>query len=206
VVAAVTGVLILAGLTIAVAAEHVPWSIDRFLRDTIYLRYDRTGRRIDSVMNHTSTAMVVLAAVGATISGYAGSRRAAALFVAGPGLGVVVSEVIKKLVVRHLDGLTFDGFPSGHTAAAVALALSLGLVLRPRGVFAGRTPRAARVTGYLLGTAFALAIGTFLIALRWHLPTDVLAGAVLGVTSVAVMAPTIDHLATHRPAFLASHR
>ncbi len=60
-------------------------------------------------------------------------------------------------------------WPSGHSCAALALALCAVLVVpaRLRGVVA------------LLGAAFAIAVGCSLLILAWHMPSDVFGGYLL---------------------------
>ena len=57
-------------------------------------------------------------------------------------------------------------WPSGHSTAALALALCAVLV----------APRPLRPIVAVIGGVFALAVGCFLLILAWHMPSDVLAG------------------------------
>lgn len=94
------------------------------------------------------------------------------------GVGVAVagavatSEVLKGLALERPalveDPVTHaaNSFPSGH--ATVATALGLGLLLV--------APRWARGLVALLGAAFVAAVGTGVLAVAWHRPSDVVAG------------------------------
>lgn len=104
------------------------------------------------------------------------------------GLGAVaVNVIIKPLVLRPRPYITMDdleplmkemkdphSFPSGHTQAAFALAVSMCLVLRKKLVS-------------VLALAFAVVMGFSRLYVGAHYPSDVLAGALIG-TGVAFAA------------------
>lgn len=78
-----------------------------------------------------------------------------------------------------LEPLSSYSFPSGHSSAAFALFLTMG-------VLAGRgQPPRLRLAWVLLGTLPATAIALSRVYLGVHWPTDVIAGAVLAVTVCA---------------------
>lgn len=78
-----------------------------------------------------------------------------------------------------LEPLSSYSFPSGHSSAAFAFFLTLG-------VLAGRgQPPRLRLAWVLLGTLPATAIALSRVYLGVHWPTDVIAGAVLAVTVCA---------------------
>jgi hypothetical protein len=74
-------------------------------------------------------------------------------------------------------------WPSGHTTAAMTLALCAVVAVPP----------AWRAATALAGATFAVAVAYATLALTWHYPSDVLAGfllAALGVSAaLAVLAP-----------------
>jgi membrane-associated phospholipid phosphatase len=78
------------------------------------------------------------------------------------------------------DQIGATAFPSGHSTAAMTLALCAVLV----------APPALRAVTALVGGAFAVAVGYGLLVLAWHFPSDVLGGfLVAGMwTSLAVAA------------------
>lgn len=111
--------------------------------------------------------------------------RVALAVVAVLALAPLTSELLKPLVAHpHLHmGASQVGaasWPSGHSTAALALALSAVLVApaRWRGLVAW------------LGAAFALAVGCALLILAWHMPSDVVGGYLVAAlwTALAVAA------------------
>jgi membrane-associated phospholipid phosphatase len=75
-------------------------------------------------------------------------------------------------------------WPSGHATASMSLALCLVLVVGPR----------LRPLAALLGAGYAIGVGYALVALGWHLPSDVLGGylvaagfALLGCAALAAL-------------------
>jgi membrane-associated phospholipid phosphatase len=97
--------------------------------------------------------------------------RVALAVVAVMALAPLTSEALKPLVAHphvqiglvHIDAASW---PSGHSTAALALALSAVLV----------APAGLRVLVACIGAAFALAVGCSLLMLAWHMPSDVLGG------------------------------
>jgi membrane-associated phospholipid phosphatase len=137
---------------------------------------------------------VVAAALGILLAAcclLAGRRRLALLAVAGPGLAVVTTAVLKQVVQRTIHGANLS-YPSGHTAVATALALVLGLllvdVLRLR-----RLP--ALVLLGLITTAVGAVMAVTQIALSAHYPTDTLGGFLSSVATVPVSAFLVDRIA-----------
>jgi undecaprenyl-diphosphatase len=99
----------------------------------------------------------------------------------GVGLPSLVSNLAKRVVGRgrpdvfdqvgslafhpFAGNFDFEGFPSGHTTTAFALAVVLGF-LAPR--------------WFWLGLVYAVSIAASRIIVGAHYPTDVMAGAILG--------------------------
>ncbi|MDX3410727.1 phosphatase PAP2 family protein, partial [Streptomyces sp. ME02-6977A] len=79
-------------------------------------------------------------------------------------------EAARVTVDRYVPMPASASFPSGHTAAAVAFATAVGVVL----------PEAAVPLG-----ALASAVGYSRVHTGVHYPGDVAAGAVLGIASAA---------------------
>ena len=77
-------------------------------------------------------------------------------------------------------GVDLGSWPSGHSTAAMTLALCAVLV----------APRALRGAVAAVGAAFALAVGLGVVVMEWHLPTDVAGGylVAMGWTLLAVAA------------------
>jgi hypothetical protein len=123
-----------------------------------------------------SPAALVIGTVIAALIAVRNDRWRAAACVAGPLLTLALVELVfKPLVARRYLGVL--SYPSGNVAdiAAVATALVLAVpnLIRPYVLAAG-----------------VLAIGlmtTAVIGLRWHYPTDALAGVPLGVGVVLLL-------------------
>jgi len=74
-------------------------------------------------------------------------------------------------------------FPSGHTAAATVLFVGIALI-----VACCTRNTLARVVSALLGTAFAVTVGFARVYRGLHYPSDVFAGALLGLACLTVAA------------------
>jgi undecaprenyl-diphosphatase len=135
----------------------------------------------------TPAALVLVTLVAAVIAVRHDRWRAAACVV-GPLLTAVLVEfVLKPTVGRHYLGVL--SYPSGNVADVAAVVTALALAV----------PRPARPVVVVAG---AVAVGMMTVAvvgLRWHYPTDALAGAVLGVGTVLTVDGAV-HLRPSRPA------
>ncbi len=95
--------------------------------------------------------------------------RAGALLVA-PSIALVLCEwVVKPLVGRTIGGT--PSFPSGSVVGVAAVATAAVLAV----------PRSWRVPVVLIAGGWALWMVVAVIALRWHFPTDAVAGLPLSV-------------------------
>ena len=81
-------------------------------------------------------------------------------------------------------------WPSGHATAAMSLALCCVLVVGP----------SLRALAALLGAGYAIAVGYALVALGWHLPSDVLGGFLVAATFTLLGAAALASLEARRPA------
>ncbi len=101
-------------------------------------------------------------------------------------LAPLSSEALKPLLAHaHVPvglgpRIPASSWPSGHAAAALALALCAVLV----------TPRRLRVAVAVLGGAFAVAVGCSQLILGRHMPSDVLGEYLLALlwTALAIAA------------------
>ncbi len=178
----VAGVLLVAWTAIAAAAvARRPGAdaIDRWgfslvapsLHSTFYARCTQLG----------SAAVLLGGSVLAALVVVGRDRWRAVTCLVGPAAATGLAEwVVKPLVGRrYLEVLTF---PSGSVTAIAALATAWTLAV-PRRL---RWPMAA--VGAVLVGACALGV----VGLRWHLPTDALAGAVFGVGVVLLLDGTLQ--------------
>ena len=95
-----------------------------------------------------------------------------------------------RLIDVHGVGTIYPGsWPSGHATAAMSLALALVLVVGPR----------LRVPAALLGAAYAVAVGYALVALGYHLPSDVLGGYLVAATFTLLGAAVLAALEARHP-------
>jgi membrane-associated phospholipid phosphatase len=97
--------------------------------------------------------------------------RTAVAVAAVMGLAPLTSETLKPLLAVHHDvvggtHVSPGSWPSGHSTAALALALSAIMVAAPRW----------RALVAVLGVGFAAFVGIDLLVLVWHMPSDVLGG------------------------------
>jgi membrane-associated phospholipid phosphatase len=90
----------------------------------------------------------------------------------------------------HGVQLIYPGsWPSGHSTASMSIALCLVLVVGPR----------LRPLAALLGAGYAIAVGYALVALGYHLPSDVLGGYLVAATFTLVGAAALATLEARRP-------
>jgi membrane-associated phospholipid phosphatase len=117
-----------------------------------------------------SPFVVVVAAVAASLATIRRNPPRAFALLAGPFLAVAACDwIIKPAVGRTFAGVV--SFPSG-TVAAVAAVATVGLVA---------TPDPWRSVTAALGGTVAVLASMAVVALRWHYPTDALAGLAVGV-------------------------
>ncbi|MFE9043612.1 phosphatase PAP2 family protein [Streptomyces sp. NPDC007818] len=147
----------------------------------------RAALAVDFLGEPVGAVVLVLAAVVVCL--LLRRPRAAVLVVAGTGLTVGATKVLKPLVGRTIhDG--YLAYPSGHTGFLTAYVLVLGLLA------AGRLGRAA---GALLALVAALAAGAVMgwaqVALAAHHPTDTFGGLCTALAVVPASAWLIDRIA-----------
>ncbi|GAA3768186.1 phosphatase PAP2 family protein [Streptomyces phyllanthi] len=118
--------------------------------------------------------------------------RAAVLVVAGAGLTVGTTKLIKPLVGRTIHGDGNLSYPSGHTAFLTALALVVALLATGR-LGLGRTAGTSLVLAAALVAGAAM--GWAQVALGAHYPTDVLGGWCTALAVVPATAWLVDRMA-----------
>jgi undecaprenyl-diphosphatase len=160
----------------AVAVAHHPeaTALDRLGFDLIP-RADRSSVLI-KISDLGTPLVLVLATVAAALSALGRDRRRALACLVGPVVvAVLVEYTFKPLVARQFEGVL--SYPSGNVAdvAAVLTAWSLAVPSRYRAATIG--------VGVVLTGMMVVAV----IGLRWHYPSDALAGLVLGVGVVLLI-------------------
>jgi undecaprenyl-diphosphatase len=139
-------------------------------------------------------SVITLALVLAALCYRLDRRRLAVLAIVGPGITGVLTTGLKPVLGRTIG----DGFayPSGHTGGATALGLVAALLvislIRP-GRAAGLAIVAA--TGLLCGGV----VGSAMVAIGAHYPTDVVGGYCTAVAVVCGAALALDRKAERRP-------
>jgi membrane-associated phospholipid phosphatase len=103
-------------------------------------------------------------------------RRRAVACLVGPAMATVLVEwVVKPAVGRHYLGVL--SFPSGSVTVVASLAAAWTLAVP------GWTRWPVAAVGVVLTGSMTVAV----IALRWHYPSDALAGAAFGVGMVLLL-------------------
>ncbi|GGY25277.1 phosphatase PAP2 family protein [Streptomyces djakartensis] len=118
--------------------------------------------------------------------------RAAVFAVAGAGLAVAVTTLLKSLVGRTIHGDGNLSYPSGHTAFLTALALAVALLATGR-LGLGRAAGTALVLA--AGLVAGAAMGWAQVVLGAHYPTDVLGGWCTALAVVPATGWLVDQVA-----------
>ncbi len=134
-------------------------------------------------------------ALACCVTWYRRRQWASALAVAISTVGAQVIIDLDKLLVgrhrpplQHLDRVTGHSFPSGHTAQTAALCAVVVIE-----VFLRRGPRPSLFAALAAGGLLVACVAFSRVYLAVHYPSDVVAGAVLGVGWSAV-ASRLSHL------------
>jgi membrane-associated phospholipid phosphatase len=90
---------------------------------------------------------------------------------------LIVQDLAKPLVGRHLGITGAASYPSGTVAAVAALMTAAVLV----------TPALGRPLVAVAGTAVTAGVCAAVVVLRWHYPTDALGGVAVGVGAVLAL-------------------
>jgi membrane-associated phospholipid phosphatase len=103
---------------------------------------------------------------------------------------------LRIIDIGPMDRIYTGSWPSGHATASMSLALCLVLVVGPR----------LRPLAALAGATYAIGVGYALVALGWHLPSDVLGGYLVAASFTLVGAAALAALETRRPVPAARRR
>jgi membrane-associated phospholipid phosphatase len=142
-------------------------------------------------------ALLVMTAVACGI-GWARRRPrsavAALVVVAGANLTTqALKAALSHPRARELlgaEGVTWDGFPSGHVTAAASIAIAFAFV----------APRRLLPAVAVLGTCFVVAMGWSVLALNWHYPSDVVGGVLVASSWGFAALASIRFVAAANPA------
>lgn len=96
----------------------------------------------------------------------------------------------RALDLNGAETIYHGSWPSGHSTASMSLALCLVLVVGPR----------LRPLAALLGAGYAIAVGYALVALGYHLPSDVFGGYLVAATFTLLGTAALAVLEARRPA------
>ncbi len=97
---------------------------------------------------------------------------------AAPVIAVlIVQDLAKPLVDRHIGITGASSYPSGTVAAVAALSTAATLVM----------PKLLRPLVALVGAVATVGVCAAVIVLRWHYPTDTLGGIGVGAGAVLVV-------------------
>lgn len=189
---AVLAALVVAVLAVLYSGDAAPGRVDQWIQSavqdwlppavTVALLIDFVGEPLGAAVLLTLLAAACLVL---------GRRRLAVVAVAGLGSAGVVTTVLKPAVGRTING-DYLAYPSGHTAAATALALVLALL-------AVDLLRTGRLVSVLLVLASAGAAGAAMawsqVALGAHYPTDTVGGFCSALAAVSATAWLVDRIA-----------
>ncbi|MFI2645522.1 phosphatase PAP2 family protein [Streptomyces sp. NPDC018610] len=199
-------VAVLAALVVAVlgalyAGDGEPGTVDARIAaavDGVEPPWRYVASATDALGEPVGAAALVVAAVAGCL--LLRRPRAAVLVVAGTGLTVGTTTLLKHLVGRTIHDGSLS-YPSGHTAFLTALAL-VGALLAAGGLGLGGTAGTSLVLGVAL--AAGALMGWTQVVLGAHYPTDTLGGwcTALAVTPATawLVDRTADRLQAGRPA------
>jgi membrane-associated phospholipid phosphatase len=133
-------------------------------------------------------------------------RRRWLMALAVPAIALGANATTQLLKPALADPRTLDlhgvqmiyhgSWPSGHSTASMSLALCFVLVVGPR----------LRPLAAVIGAGYAIAVGYALVALGYHLPSDVLGGYLVAATFALVGAAALAALEARAPLLAARER
>ncbi|MDN5915772.1 MAG: phosphatase PAP2 family protein [Pseudonocardia sp.] len=153
-------------------------------------------RFVGWVIEFGSPPFVVLA--GGLLAGLClllGRRRLAVLAIVGPGLTGLATTLSKPVFGRTIGEPAGFAYPSGHTGGATAIALVAALLLVSF-VPAGRGAALAMVGAVALLAGGA--VGTGMVTIGAHYPTDTVGGFCIAIAIGLGSALVIDRFADRR--------
>ncbi|MCM3298022.1 phosphatase PAP2 family protein [Streptomyces pseudogriseolus] len=193
---AVLASLVVAGLGVRYAGDAGPGRTDARIGEAAY----GVGAPWWHIANATDFlgdpgGALLLLTAGAAGCLRARRPRAAVLLLAGPGLAVGVTRLLKPLAARTINGDDNLAFPSGHTAFLTAFALALALLAAGR---SGLGPTSGTALALAAASAAGALMGWAQVATGAHYPTDTVGGCCTALAVVPAAAWVIDRVADAR--------
>ncbi|GAA2643502.1 phosphatase PAP2 family protein [Streptomyces vastus] len=186
--------LVVVVLGVLYAGHSEPGRLDRWIiqptADSVRPPWRNVALATDFLGEPAGAAVLVVA----TVTGCLLLRwpRAAVLIVAGAGMTVATTTLLKPLVGRTIHGEGNLSYPSGHTAFLTAFALVVALLATGR-LGLGRTAGTSLVLAAALVAGAAM--GWAQVALSAHYPTDVLGGWCTALAVIPATAWLVDRMA-----------
>jgi membrane-associated phospholipid phosphatase len=194
-VLAVLGTLLVAVPAVVYADGTEPGRLDRWIQSVIENTPSVAGAAaltVDWTGGAVGRTLVVLAVTALCL--LAGRRRLAATALVGTILTSVLATILKIVIGRRIHD-DFLSYPSGHTAAATAIGVVLGLLLADL-LRVGRVLGASMVLG--LAGAGGAVMAWAQIDLTAHYPTDTIGGFGSALLVIPATALLVDKLAESR--------
>ncbi|QES18139.1 phosphatase PAP2 family protein [Streptomyces venezuelae] len=182
-------------LGVLYAGDSGPGALDARIRAVVEgagPRWRQVALATDFLGEPVGAAMLVAAAVTGCVA--LRRPRAAVLVVAGAGVSVGATKLLKPVVARTIHGENLS-FPSGHTAFLTAFALVVALGVAGR-LGLGRWAGTALVLGAALVAGGAM--GWAQVVLGAHYPADTLGGWCTALAVVPATAWLVDRTADRR--------
>jgi membrane-associated phospholipid phosphatase len=169
----------LAGAAIAgLVFVHRPWPNRFDAWGYVALPADPSSRWAHDLVTVGSLTALVMGVVLVFLVGVFRDWVRATACAAAPVLAVlIVQDLAKPLVGRHLGMTGSASYPSGTVAAVAALMTAATLVV----------PVATRPAVAIMGAVLTAGVCAAVIVLRWHYPTDALGGVAVGLGAVLTL-------------------
>jgi len=181
------GILLISAVSIfgaLVAGDRGPLGIDRWGMSLVSHSRHGSWRWVSEIR---SPLVLGAAASICALYGLRHGWRTALMCLIGPFATFFLVEALKPGFGRLYTGV--PTYPSGSVAAVAAVAAVAVIVTEPRW----------KAAALAAASAFILAMGIAVVALRWHYPTDAVAGAATGIAVVLVVDGLLRHSNRARP-------
>lgn len=177
--------VVVAVLAVRYRGGDRPGAVDRWVYGRLHAAGLPRGT-LTRVVDAVPPVLVVLVVVLALALAAWRRWRPAALVALGPGLALLVTEGVKRLVGRTIDG--FLALPSGHTTGVTSVVVVIALLWTGR----ARRVRGAAALGLIAVALAAVVIGALMVDLHFHYATDILAGCCVAIAVPLLVAFLVD--------------